>query len=104
MASDAPGPTTGIESGKPAMTLNEMHDVEYSPVAMEEGPLAETMRMLQTQEHVHLVQASRCRAGVRRCAMLQRFIAGRGGLPLNAVAAEVTSHLLARLCQQLRRR
>ncbi|KAJ1486574.1 hypothetical protein T484DRAFT_1789199 [Baffinella frigidus] len=86
LPSDTMGPTTGPKMWTSGMVMPGLQDVEYAPFEVEEGPLAETMRMIQTQEHVMRTQASRCRAALQRLSMLQRFIAGRGGLetPLNA--------------------
>lgn len=98
LPSDTMGPTTGPKMWTSGMVMPGLQDVEYAPFEVEEGPLAETMRMIQTQEHVMRTQASRCRAALQRLSMLQRFIAGRGGLetPLNAKEVQVPSHPLAR--------
>jgi len=52
---------------------------DYFPVPVEEGPLAETMQLVQMQERALLIQASRCRAAVYRLGVLQRIMQGRGG-------------------------
>ncbi len=47
----------------------------YQPFAVCEGPLAESMRMIATQERALLVQASRCRVALSRLDMLQMIMA-----------------------------
>jgi len=74
-----------------AAYLSNGQQYVYRPMAVEEGPLAECMRMIQTQERALLVQASRCRAAVARLSMIQRLMAGRGMAGLDAkLASEVT--------------
>ena len=49
----------------------------YPSFAACEGPLAESMRMIATQEGALLVQASRCRVALTRLDMLQKIMASR---------------------------
>ena len=77
----AMGPTTG-----PTETLDanyEDHGCKvglpstYKPFRVEEGPMAESMRIIATQERALLVQASRCRLALVRMDMLQKIMASR---------------------------
>lgn len=92
---DAPGPTMGLKTGESEVIPLGMKldsTLDYAPFHVEEGPLAETMRMIQTQEHAMRVQVMRCRAALQRLAMLQRFMAGRGGLEDRLNNADVHVH------------
>ena len=73
------GPTTG-----PTKTLQDAYEgykvglpSTYKPFRVEEGPMAESMRIVATQERALLVQASRCRLALARMDMLQKIMASR---------------------------
>ena len=75
----AMGPTTG-----PTKTLQDAYEgykvglpSTYKPFRVEEGPMAESMRIVATQERALLVQASRCRLALARMDMLQKIMASR---------------------------
>jgi len=73
------GPTTGPTTGPTSVGLSYKVGlpVSYQPFPVSEGPLAESMRMIATQERSLLVQASRCRVALYRLDMLQKIMASR---------------------------
>lgn len=71
------GPTTASTSQAPGEAYTVGLPGSYQPFPVSEGPLAEPMRMIATQERTLLVQASRCRVALYRLDMLQKIMASR---------------------------
>jgi len=85
------GPTTGpvTASAEEADTgLKVGLPVTYTPFHVKEGPMAESMRIIATQERALLVQASRCRMALARMDMLQKIMASRQPQPAEAKEIE----------------
>lgn len=77
------GPTTGPATalGQEDTGLKVGLPITYTPFRVEEGPMAESMRIVATQERALLVQASRCRLALARMDMLQKIMASRKPQP-----------------------
>ena len=71
------GPTTKREDEEEGAVSKIGLPASYKPFAVTEGPLAETMRTIATQERELLLQASRCRVAMARLDMLQKIMASR---------------------------